>query len=600
MKKYLLSIIIFLSVFVGADATKIAFLCDIHVSPGNANESKLKEVVKAINSSDADVAILAGDLTNEGSDEELSNVKPILDAIAKPLYIIPGNHETTWSQSACKTFTDIWQADRFITEVDGMVLVGINCGPYMKMGDGHIKQEDLIWLDKMLSEHKGKRVISINHMPLMPDLDNYIDYIKVLEKYNVVTHLCGHYHSIKYYKGGDIDCLINRALDMRDGDYGYTEIEIVNDSIKQWNCRLDKKPELSNAFKINDNLQPMPDTVATVQEMPAGFKIEMIYRDNASIFTRLGIDGNNIYFGNSLGFVKAIDKRTGENRWEYKTEASLYSRPAVSGKYVIIPTSDKRMLWFDKKGNIINECNSDGPYVADGLVAGNVLYQGGLKKFEAWDTKSATLLWRASANNYCQACPSLRGNDIVFGNWDTNLRCLNTKDGELKWIWNNGKERTHFSPGNCVPVVANDKVIIVAPDRYMTAIDRVTGKTIWRNNSHKFRESLGVSADGKRAYAKTMDGELIAVSTEGNEYNELWMVDAKLGYEHAPCIVVESKGVVYMGSRGGVIAAVDPKTHTLLWNYRIGNSEFNGWEIDKNGDVYTSLIEGTIWKVSKK
>lgn len=104
----------------------------------------------------------------------------------------------------------------------------------------------------------------------------------------------------------------------------------------------------------------------------------------------------------------------------------------------------------------------------------------------------------------------------------------------MKWKWNNGKNANMLGPGNCVPVVTEDKVIVVAPDRYMTALDRKTGKEIWRSNKYKVRESLGVSADGKRAYAKLMDGELLAVSTEGNIYNPLWVVDSGLGYEHAP------------------------------------------------------------------
>jgi UPF0271 protein len=103
------------------------------------------------------------------------------------------------------------------------------------------------------------------------------------------------------------------------------------------------------------------------------------------------------------------------------------------------------------------------------------------------------------------------------------------------------------------------------------------------------------------AYAKTMDGELVAVSTEGNEFNELWLVDMGLGYEHAPCIVAESKGVVYAGSRRGIVTAVNPKTKAVIWSLPLGVSEINGIDVDqKTGDVYVSLIEGTIWKISKK
>ena len=52
-----------------------------------------------------------------------------------------------------------------------------------------------------------------------------------------------------------------------------------------------------------------------------------------------------------------------------------------------------------------------------------------------------------------------------------------------------------------------------------------------------------------------------------------------------------------MGSRRGIMVAIDAKEHKKLWEYKMGSSEFNGWEIDENGDVYTSLIEGVVWKV---
>ncbi|MEG2820493.1 MAG: metallophosphoesterase, partial [Muribaculaceae bacterium] len=215
-------------------ATKVVVLADPHVTPGNENDIKLREVVAEINEGDGDVVVLAGDLTNEGSDEQLKNIKAILDGIKKPLYVIPGNHENNWSQSATKTFNDLWGNDRFVAEVDDIVIVGINCGPYMKMGDGHIKQEDLSWLDKTLAEHvkAGKRVLSVNHYPIMADLDNCNDYVKILQKYPVMAHICGHYHTFRQYKGGDIDALMCRSLDMKKGNYGYSILDISNDSIK--------------------------------------------------------------------------------------------------------------------------------------------------------------------------------------------------------------------------------------------------------------------------------------------------------------------------------------------------------------------------------
>ena len=600
--RVLTATLIMLSVSLNAFGVKIAVLADTHVTPGNANEEKLRQAVAEINAGDARMVILAGDLTNEGSDEQLANVKNIIDGLNKPLFVIPGNHENNWSQSACKTFNDLWGNDRFVAETDSLVIVGINCGPYMKMGDGHIKQEDLSWLDTTLAERTatGKRVLSVCHYPIMPDLDNCADYVAVLQKYPVVSHICGHYHTFKHYKGGDIDALMCRALDMRNGNYGYSLLEVTADSVRLFDKQLGIAPVLKHAYAIDTDITPISAAAKEDFQLPSNVKISLVHRDEASIFTRIGIDKDNVYFGNSLGYAKSVNKTTGKVNWAYKTSASLFARPAVAKNVVIVPTADKRLVWLSKKsGRVLHEEAAHGPYVADGVVAGNTLYQGGYMTFQAWDIKKHRLLWHYdSIFNYCQAAPTIAGNDIAFGAWDTNLRLLDRNTGRLRWAWNNGKSANMLGPGNCVPVVAPDKVIVVAPDRYMTAIDRSSGRQMWRNNDFKYRESLGTSADGKRAYAKTMDGEIVAVSTEGNEYKLLWKGDAKLGYEHAPCIVVESKGIVFVGSRQGLMAAIDPVKQQLLWQYRLGSSEFNGWEIDANGDVYTSLIEGTIWRIS--
>ena len=607
MKKrwlFLLLAMLAWSLVMQGGVVKLAILSDVHVTPGNANEGKLREAVAEINATDVDAVMMTGDLTNEGSDEQLRNIKGILDGISHPLYVIPGNHENNWSQSACKTFNDLWGNDRFVFTVDNLVVVGMNCGPFMKMGDGHIKQEDLLWLDSTLTAmvKPGMQVLSVNHYPILDDLDNYRAYVDILKKYPVVTHQCGHYHTWRLYETDGINGVMVRALDMGGGNYGYTLMTIDLD--RQWiyvyNKVIGKAPEVMFAYRINQEF----DTTESPQEsyqVPAGFDVRRIVADNASIFTRVGVDDKNLYYGNSLGYCKAVDKQSGALRWQFKTDAMLFSRPAVSGKFVILPTSDKRLVWLDKKsGKLSWQYLADGPYVADGVVAGGILYQGGYKTFQAWDVKRHRLLWRYdSINNYCQAAPVVDGADVIFGAWDTYLRSLDRRNGSLNWQWNNGKNVNLYSPGNVVPVVTSDHVVIVAPDRVTTAIDRKSGVQLWREkNDNKVRESLGRSVDGKVAYAKTMDGELVAMST-GDNYQELWKVDLGFGYEHAPCIVLEHDGYIYCGSRRGVLAVVNAATHELEFTYRMGSSEVNGFDVDERGDIYCSLIEGTIWRIHR-
>ncbi len=589
-------------------AQKFAILSDIHVTPGNANEGKLKEAVAEINGTNVDAVLVTGDLTNEGSDEQLRNVKSILDGIIHPLYVIPGNHENNWSQSACKTFNDLWGNDRFVFTVGKLVVIGMNCGPFMKMGDGHIKQEDLTWLDKTLTEmvKPGMKVLSVNHYPLLDDLDNYRDYVAVLKKYPVITHQNGHWHRWRQYETDGINGLMVRCLDMGGGDYGYTlmDVDLDNNWIHVYNKTLGKERDIRYAYKINLAYHSTP-APALNYTIPAGFNVEKVYADEASIFTRLSIDKDNLYFGNSLGYLRVIDKKTAKLKWEYKTTSMLFSRPAVAGKVVALPTGDKRLVWLDKKsGKVLSEVAAQGPYVADGVVADGVLYQGGYKTFQAWDVNKRELLWQYNEiNNYCQAEPFVGKEDVIFGAWDTNLRSLSRKTGALNWAWNNGKSTNLYSPGNVVPAVTQDRVVIVAPDRNSTALDRATGKQLWRHhdNAVKVRESLGLSQDGNRAYAKTMDGTIVAMDTRSDDYHQLWDTDCGFGYEHAPCIVLEKDGYIYAGSRRGMLAVIDATTGKLVFTYRMGSSEVNGFDVDTStGDIYCSLIEGTIWRIGKK
>lgn len=601
-----LTLVVALLVAIPVFSQKFAILSDIHVTPGNANEQQLKAAVAEINKSDVDVVVLTGDLTNEGSDAQLRNVKSILDSLTKPLYVIPGNHENTWSQSACKTFNDLWGADRFVFNIDSLVVVGMNCGPFMKMGDGHIKQEDLLWLDKTLAERvkPGMKVFSFNHYPINADLDNYRDYVKVLKKYPVITHLGGHYHAWKQYETDGIMGIVVRALDMHNHDYGYTlmDVDLKRDWIQVYNKRIGNEPELMYVYKPNLDYYDTPKPKFQ-NLVSAGFNVQKVYADNASIFTRLAVDSRNIYFGNSLGYCKAVDKASRQVRWGYKTDAMLFSRPVVGQKYVIVPTADKRLVWLNKTtGKMVWQYKAAGPYVADGIIADGILYQGGYKTFQAWNVDRHKLKWQYdSIGNYCQAEPVVKDGDVIFGAWDTRLRCLDKKTGRLEWSWSNGKSQNLLSPGNVVPVVTRDRVLIVAPDRAATAIDRKTGTQLWRETqARKVRESLGASEDGKVAYAKTMEGMLVAMSTEDSAFNLLWSVDLGMGYEHAPCPILVHNGYIYTGSRQGMLAIVDEKTHQVVVKYEMGSSEVNGFAVDPGtGDVYCSLIEGTIYKISR-
>lgn len=594
-----------------AQGEKIVVLSDIHVSPGNSCDSAMRAVIKEVNATPCDLVVVCGDLTRYGRDAELRNVAQVLKGIRHPLYVLPGNHEDCWSPSATKTYNELFGADRFSVGLDSLALVGINCGPYMKMGDGHVKQEDLAWLEKELEKYtaQGKRILSFNHYPVRDkELDNAGYYGALLSRYPVLAHINGHCHRWIPYMIGDIEGIMLRNLDKGlKGDFGYSILDVEPDGLSVYDKPLGGTPKLIKKLAYRKNVVPVEyKPFAPVDTLlPSGHRVKEIHRDAASIFTRMDVDKKNVYFGTSTGIAKAIAKDSGRLRWQIEMQGgmSLFSRPVrLAGKNLALPYSEGIRIVDAGSGKFLKEWkDASNPYVADGVVAGGYYLQGGREGFECRSAKDGRLIWRYdSIKEYCQGMPALKDGQIVFGAWDNTLRSLDAKTGKLQWSWNNKKGNSVLkSPANTVPAITDDKVAVVSCDRYLTLFDRATGRELWRDTSRKFRESMGLSADGYTAYFKTMDGELVAVDTRKPAYNEAWVLDMGIGYDHAPCPIIERNGIIYVGSRRGILTAVDAEKHSLLWSVKVGTSEINGIEADpESDDLYLSLVEGIVCRVS--
>jgi outer membrane protein assembly factor BamB len=118
-------------------------------------------------------------------------------------------------------------------------------------------------------------------------------------------------------------------------------------------------------------------------------------------------------------------------------------------------------------------------------------------------------------------------------------------------------------------------VFVVAPDRMMTAIDAGTGEQIWRTGTCVVRESIGLSEDRTRFYVRAMNDFICAFATAGNIPQELWKTDAQFGYDINSAMLAEKDGVVFYGTKNGLLLALDGKTGAIKWRHKFGVSILN-------------------------
>ena len=179
MKKILLTAIFtFLSLCTAEPAFRFAWLSDTHIGSSGA-AADLHQAVLDVNTKNVDFTIISGDITELDIGNYLDTAKQILDQLEQPYYIIPGNHDTKWSASGGQKFAALWGDDKFQFEFGDFRFIGIHQGPLLRMGNGFIVPEDLIWLDSLLANlpDPNQKLIFITHYGLDNSVSNWYEYL---------------------------------------------------------------------------------------------------------------------------------------------------------------------------------------------------------------------------------------------------------------------------------------------------------------------------------------------------------------------------------------------------------------------------------------
>ncbi len=581
---------------------RFAFISDTHIgSPNGSAEEDLRRTVRDINAMD-DIAfvVLTGDITELGTNEELKLAKQILDSLDVPWHIIPGNHDTGWSESGGVMFTTVFGYDKFSFEHNGIRFLGCASGPYVRMSDGHVPRDAVNWLDAELKKvQPGQPVIFLNHYPMDNGLDNWYEITDRLKNNNTWAVLCGHGHSNKAMNFEDIPGVMGRSnlrakaalggynlVDVREDSLVFSERRPGTETLKSWTAlKIEiRKYDVTKKFTRPDYSinQQYNKTVAA-----------WTYSSEANIISTPAVADDKVFVGNQNGVMTCFNLKDGKEVWKYKTAGAIFSSPAVSKGLVVFGSGDGFVNALDvKNGKLKWQYKAGAAVLGSPLINGDTVFIGGSDdSFVALNNKNGKLIWKFSGlDGPVVSTPLLYEGKIIFGAWDRNLYSLNSATGELFWKWNNGSTVRNFSPASCIPVAVDGVVYVVAPDRYISAIDATTGKALWRNNDATIRESIGISADGKWIYGKTIQDTIVAYKSSREKQSTAWKMHAGFGYEHVPSMLIEKDRLVFFGTKSGVVYCIDPSTQKIVWAHKIDNSMVNTVRVlDKETLVVTTM-----------
>jgi outer membrane protein assembly factor BamB/predicted phosphodiesterase len=609
MKKFIFLIISVVAISVTSAQFRpfrFAFLSDTHIgSPNGGAEEDLRRAVRDINSMKGlAFVVITGDITELGTNEELKLARQILDSLNIPFYIIPGNHDTGWSESGGVMFTAVFGSDKFNFNYNGIQFLGCPSGPYVRMSDGHVPRDAVNWLDTELKKlPNGQPVIFLNHYPIDNGLDNWYEITERLRQYNTWTILCGHGHANKAMNFEDIPGIMGRSnLRAKAATGGYNIVDVRSDSMifrerRPGTETLNPWAAIPIGIRHYDQDKKFPRPDYTGNNKYGSVKEKWRFSSASNIISTPAVIDDNVIVGNQQGEVICLSLKDGSQKWSYLTGGSVFSSPAVTAEKVVLGSGDGKVYCLDnKKGGLLWSYTTGAAVLGSPLIHNDTVYIGGSDhSFIALDLSNGKLLWKfPGLQGPVVSTPILYEDKVIFGAWDRNLYALDKNSGAMVWQWNNGSSIRNYSPASCIPVISGGVVYIVAPDRYISAINVTDGKTLWRNNDATVRESIGISADGRWIYGKTMQDTVVAYAASPEKQSASWKMYCGFGYEHVPSMLIEKEGAVFFGTKSGVVYSIDPFNQKVNWSHKVDNSMVNTVRVIDRQHLIVATMDGKV------
>ena len=584
----ILFVVCLLSFEMQAQSFRFAQLTDLHLSPNNPNptEDLLRSVAQINAMGNIDFVLVTGDITEEGDRASMEKVKSCLDLLKVKYYVALGNHETKWSDSGCTAFGEIFGSERFEFEHKGFLFLGFNSGPLMRMAYGHVVPQDIRWMtERMEQAGKDKPVMLVTHYPMKDgDVDNWYEVTDAVRPYNIRLFIGGHYHANRNERYDGIPGILMRSnLRDKDGKQGYGIYEVTSDSIKVFTQRIGEPAKQWASFSLTEQYydrqgkaEKYPDF--SVNQEYSKAKEQWVVQTGVGIYCSPAVEKDKVFVGDDLGCLTAYALKNGKKLWSFASGKRIVGTPAVSEGIVVFGSADRNIYGLNAAdGSLRWKVEASEPVLGAVTIHEGIAYVGASDKtFRAIDIQTGKVVWSYDqVKGYIETKPLVVDDKVIFSAWDNTLYALEKATGKEIWKWTGGLTRMHFSPAAVWPVASNGKVFIADPQRAMTAVNLQNGETVWRTFRSQVRETIGLSEDGERVYSKTMNDSIVCYSTLTNTPEQVWASNVGFGYEHAPSMPQEKDGVMYGSTKEGLLFALEAKTGKIIWKHKIGNSLIN-------------------------
>jgi eukaryotic-like serine/threonine-protein kinase len=300
--------------------------------------------------------------------------------------------------------------------------------------------------------------------------------------------------------------------------------------------------------------------------------------------------GNSIY---------ALDAHTGEKIWNYSTDGSIHSSPAISENKLFIGVGSNVCAFDAMTGLQLWSFQTDGGVESSPAVADEVVYVGSFdNNIYALNASTGIKIWNYSTQDLVQSSPAVFMGTVYVGSDDGNIYALNSSTGEKIWSY-----KTIY-PVSSSPAVDNGVVYIGSVDGNLYALNTSTGNQIWAFSSQPTRYYSGGYNGGVQASPAVVNGKVYIASMDSNIYaldasngNQIWNYTVPSFYGPLLSSAAFSDNIVYVGA-GRTLLALNGTSGAQVWFFDTQNT-INASPAIFNGIVYIASQDGNFYALGR-
>ncbi len=335
------------------------------------------------------------------------------------------------------------------------------------------------------------------------------------------------------------------------------------------------------------------------ERVPRHPVVEWTFAAKGAVSSEAAVSDGVIVFGTDEGMVHAVDLQTRKLRWQVETQDAVEACPAISAERVFVGSNDGLFRALDiHSGKEIWQIKGRDKFPTGGTFVSSpdaneswILVNGYDGVSHCLRTGDGTVVWQHESQDFINGSPViLDGGMVAFGGCDSVIHVIRLKDGsgwhelatdaqiirslaswgdtlygvnhanqllaspaqadKLAWVYEDDGTQFLTSPG-----VDGERVYVGSRDKHLHAVDRLSGKPLWKFKTGGRVESSPLVFEDAVVFGSS-DGRLYALNKSDGK--EIWRLD--LGENLAVAPAFASGRIVIGGGEGSlfVIKEGDP------------------------------------------